>query len=574
MLTPEENAKEKATFLSKYLPIFTPYLDLDKLESKIPNFRYINDELDKLEQTTTPSTYQHVMSKKKLLLSKNAKKLCRDGIPLKYIKPVLLKMFNVTFTKEDYENKRAEVLKGRQFSEMGEQVPTFCDRPLEEVVPFTYLNEEGMKALKEILWLLNGVIPKLEYCPCLVSISSFLLLFLSKEETYELLRNIIEADLNLEDLSNIKWHFRFDLSENIRLYLSIVSSIMDLSKPNVVKQFKLIEQYGLPKIKLIQDMVDKFFLDYINFIGALKLLPLFLYDGVKGIYRYAFGLISICPFKIVKQAKEGDKQEDQLNKAQTLSLLSNQIALEYDFEKRPEAEVLKLYKERSNKLENWSFFSDSFKEWDLSSKSNNYIKIKIPSKIKELFPPVEKSKYIPSFFPDSKILTKDIIPKLWEKIPIDVKFSDGIILFDKVTSPEADLNNIYKICEKMDDNIMILFVIKTKNGEIFGGIMDQVIKLYEDGRYRIPISSYLFSVEPELKVYAPKDRKHSEIACFEAGAFRYGNGEDGPAITLDSDLKVGWTQKNTVFGNDICLLKEYADDGEFTIDNMEIYVMQ
>ena len=117
MLTPEENAKEKATFLSKYLPIFTPYLDLDKLESKIPNFRYINDELDKLEQTTTPSTYQHVMSKKKLLLSKNAKKLCRDGIPLKYIKPVLLKMFNVTFTKEDYENKRAEVLKGRQFSE-------------------------------------------------------------------------------------------------------------------------------------------------------------------------------------------------------------------------------------------------------------------------------------------------------------------------------------------------------------------------------------------------------------------------------------------------------------------------
>ena len=126
----------------------------------------------------------------------------------------------------------------------------------------------------------------------------------------------------------------------------------------------------------------------------------------------------------------------------------------------------------------------------------------------------------------------------------------------------------------MDDNIMILFVIKTKNGEIFGGIMDQVIKLYEDGRYKIPISSYLFSVEPELKVYAPKDRKHSEIACFEAGAFRYGNGEDGPAITLDSDLKVGWTQKNTVFGNDICLLKDYADDGEFTIDNMEIYVMQ
>ena len=37
MLTPQENASEKAKFVSKYLPLFSPYLDLDKLESKIPN---------------------------------------------------------------------------------------------------------------------------------------------------------------------------------------------------------------------------------------------------------------------------------------------------------------------------------------------------------------------------------------------------------------------------------------------------------------------------------------------------------------------------------------------------------
>lgn len=88
-------------------------------------------------------------------------------------------MFNVNFTPEDFDNKRAEVLKGRQFSEMDDQVPTFCDRTLEEVLPFTYLNEEGLKALKEVLWLLNGVLPKMEYCPILVSIASFLLLFLT-----------------------------------------------------------------------------------------------------------------------------------------------------------------------------------------------------------------------------------------------------------------------------------------------------------------------------------------------------------------------------------------------------------
>ena len=576
MLSEQENAKEKAIFLNTYMSSFTPYFDIEKLEKKIPNYRYLNDELKNIEQVTPQNTYNHVMSKKTLLASKNAKQLCRDGIPLKYVKPVLIKMFNINFTKQDYDNKRAEVLKGRQFSEMGDEFPTFCDKSLEEIIPFTYLNEDGLKALKEILWLLNGVLPKIEYCPCLVSISSFLLIFLSKEETYELVRNLIEADLNPGDLANIRWHFRYSLKENIRLYLSIVNSILENSKQAVVNQFKLIENYGLPKIKLIQDMADHFFLDYINFIGALKFLPFFLYEGVKGIYRYAYGLIAICPFKIIKEKKQEEKKENQLqllNTVNTISLL-DQISLQYDFEKRPEAEILKLYKETTNKLEKWNFFVDNAKEWDLTHRNNQFVSLKIPSKIKELFPSVKNTKYIPSLFPDSKILTKDILPKLWAKIPFDVKYTDGLLLFDKISSPEGDLNALYKICEKMEDNMLLLFIIKTKKEEIFGGIMDQTIKLYEDGRYRIPISAYLFSAVPEINVYGPKDKKHSEIVCFEAGAFRYGNGEDGPAITLESELKYGWTQKNTVFGNDICLLKDYKEDGEFIIDNLEIYIMQ
>jgi len=569
MITPEENAKEKATFSSKYLPSFTPYFDIEKLEKKIPNYRYLNDELRKIENTSTETNVKHVMTKKVLLNSKNAKQLCRDGIPLKHMKPVLLKMFNACITKEDFDNKRAEVLKGRQFSEIGDQIPTFCDRTFEETLPFHYLNEQGLQALKEVLWVLNGVLPKIEYCPCLVSIASILLLFLSKEETYAVVRNIMESDLNPGDMSTLRWHFRYNLNENIRLYLSIVNSIMEISKQTVVNQFKIIENYGLPKVRLIQDMNDKFFLDYVNFIGILKFLPYFLYEGVSAIYRFAFGIISICPFKIVKEVKPEEQQSNL-----SISLLERQLSLTYDFDKRPEEEVFKLYKEVSNKLENWNFFFDNATEWGLTNRNNGFKSLKIPSAIKELFPPVQKSKYVPSLFPESKILTKDILPRLWSEIPIDVKYTDGQLLFNKASSPDGDLTAIYNICEKMEDNIMILFIIKTKDGEIFGGIMDQGIKLYEDGRYRIPISAYLFSALPEVKVCAPKDKKHSEIACFEAGAFRFGNGEDGPAITLDGDLKVGWTQKNTVFGNDVKLLKDYTNDGEFTIDDLEIYVMQ
>ena len=570
MISEEENKEEKEEFLKNYSEVFTKYFSLEKLEKSIPSYRYLNEELKKLEDTSPESTIKHVMGKKTLLISKNAKNLCREGIPIKHIKPILLKMFNVGFSNEDYENKRKEVLKGRQFSDMGDQVPTFCDKTLEEILPVNYLNEEGITALKEVLWLLNGVLPKMEYAPGLVGLSSILLLFLSKEETYELIRNLIEADMNPGEIANIRWHFRYNLDDNIQLYLSIALSIVEIAKPEIAQQFMLIEKHGFRRIRLVQDMVDKFLLDYINFIGIIKFLAFFLYEGVKGLYRFIYGIVALSHFKIEK--KEEDKKDEPPKNE--LTTLSDKISAKVEVVKLAPEEVAKLYKQVTNKLENWSYFMETIKLWDLTHRNNNYAAIKIPSELRKNFQPNHKRIYIPSIFPESGVLPYAKLPKLWEKIPADVKYHDGLQIFSKKNSPEADLNTIYKICENMDDNSLILFLIKTKKEEVFGGIMNQALKLYEDGKYRIPTSANLFTVEPEINLYEPKDKKHGEIACFEAGAFRYGNGEDGPAITIEKELKFGWTQKNSIFGNDVCLLKDYSDDGEFEIEDFEVYIMQ
>ena len=571
MISEEENKKEKELFLKNYSSCFTPYLSLEKLEQKIPSFRYLNDELKKLETTSPESTIKHVMGKKKLLSSKNAKQLCRDGVPIKHIKKIVLKMFNVEFSKNDYENKKKEVLKGREFSDMGNQVPTFCDKSLEELLPFHYLNEQGIEALKEDLWLLNGVLPKVEYAPGIVGLASVLLLFLSKEETYELIRNIMEADMIPGDLSSIRWHFRYNMDDNIKLYLSISLAIVEISKLNTKNKFLQIEKYGLRRIKFVQDIIDQFFLDYINFIGIIKLLPFFLLEGVKGIYRFVYGIISLIHFKI--ESKEGDNFT-QDKKTGELVTLNDKISAKNESIKLAPSEVIKIYKEFSNQYQNWSLFMDTITGWELTHRNNTFTTIKIPSDLRNTYGTIEKRIYIPSIFPNSDILSTHFLPKLWEKIPTDVKYHDGLQIFSKKKSPEADLSFVYNIGRETEDNNLILFLIKTKNGEVFGGIMSQTIKLYDDGKYRIPNSAYLFTVEPELNIYQPKDKKHGEIACFEAGAFRFGNGDDGPAITLDHELKLGWTQKNTIFGNDICLLKDYKDDGEFEIENFEIYVMQ
>jgi len=572
MISEEENQKEKDIFLKDYFPSFTQYLSLEKLEQKIPNYRYLNDELKRLEETSPETTIKHVMGKKKLLISKNAKQLCRDGIPVKHMRTILLKMFNVNFSKEDYENKRKEVLKGREFSEMGDQIPTFCDKSLDEILPFHYLNEQGLEALKEVLWLLNGVLPKIEYAPGLVGLSSILLLFLSKEETYELVRNVMEADLNPGEITNIRWHFRYSMDDNIKLYISVALAIVEISSKDIVQQFQLIEKHGLRRIKLVQEIADKFFIDYINFIGIIKFVPFFLYEGAKGIYRFIYGIVALCHFKIEK--KEEDKKIDLKPNEKRMSTLIDRISTREDVVKLPANEVIKLYKEVTNKFEKWGYFFDTITLWDLTHRNNTYTTIKIPSELRKNYRPVEKRMYIPSIFPDSAILPGESLPKLWEKVPPDVKYHDGLQIFSKKINKEADLNTIYNMGEKMEDNSLMLFLIKTKNDEIFGGIMSQAIKFYEDGKYRIPNSAYLFSVQPEINLYQPKDKKHGEIACFEIGAFRFGNGEDGPAITIEKDLNQGWVQKNTIFGNDICLLKDYTNDGEFDIDDFEIYIMQ
>ena len=105
--------------------------------------------------------------------------------------------------------------------------------------------------------------------------------------------------------------------------------------------------------------------------------------------------------------------------------------------------------------------------------------------------------------------------------------------------------------------------------------MEQNIKLKDNNvKYLIPPVSFLFSVRPEMKVYEPKDKEHDEIVCFEPGAIRYGYGKEGPAITINYDLKEGSTEKDTVFGKDICLIKDYSNEGGFTIKGLEIYLMQ
>ena len=564
----EDEAKYKEYFNKTYLPCFTEYFSQSQMEKKIISYKFLLEELRKLEFASSDAAYKHVMSKKVLLTSKNAKNLCRTGIQFKHIKSVFLKMFNVEFSNEDFSNKVKDVLKGRSFEDMGDQCPTFTSKSLEESLPFHYLNEKGIEALKEVLWLINGVLPKIEYSPTLVSVASLLLIFLSKEETYEVLRNIVESDQNVIELNKLRWHFRYSILENYKLDLSIKTSILDLAKDTVANQLKYIEEMGCTMFDLIQDMTETFFLDYVNFLGIIKFLSFFLLEGVKGIYRLIYAVISMVD---LHEPEPTPKKESK--KSVVFETFQRRISRDI-IEIKSKEEVIKLVKEKTNKIEKFHLLIEEATQWKLTHMNNNYMYQFIPPSIREKIPKLKNLIYIPSFMPESKIITINQIPLLWEMIPSYNKFCNGILLFDKEKNPECNLNDLYEIGTKLEDNSKILFLIRTTNDEIFGGFMEQNIKLNNDIKYVTPPQSFLFTIKPEMKVYEPSNTEQDGIVCFEPGAIRYGYGRDGPAITIEFDLTEGITEKNSVFGKDICLIKDYSEEGVFTIKGLEIYLMQ
>ena len=540
MTTNDDITISKVQFDEEYKKYFTEYTDFDKIRQNVKSYKYLVDQLRKLDSNFNELDYKHIMSKKKLLSSKNAKKMCRNGIPIKYMKNILLKMFNINFSKENFENKKLESLRGIDIKNLNQTVPTFTNKFFKDSIPTNYLNEKGIESLKEILWCLNIVIGPIEYSPLIIKVTSIILLFLSKEETYDLMRQLLEINFYIpqDEIIKIRWQFRFTYNEYIKIKYAIDKSIIDLSSQIIVKRYKNLTNLGYNRFNLIQDMTEGFFLDYINFPGIIKLLPIFLYEGEKIIYRLCYGIISMT----IYNSKE----------------------------KKTQDEFLKSYKEYTNKIDNFFYLFDISFKWNLTHFTNHFLDIIIPKYEKEKKIYFDKYYYIPKLNPDSTIITQEEIAKIWCYLPLSIKLVNGNILLNKKISPEADLFSLIDICEKFDNNSIILFLIETEKNEIFGGIMTHNIFINKNGQYDIPKNSFLISVKPNLKVYSPKNSYENDIILIEPGALRFGFGENGSAICIYQDLNIGWSNDDSVFGK----VKLVCDDGSFNIKNFEVYLMQ
>ena len=420
------------------------------------------------------------------------------------------------------------IFKEHDIKNLDDYVPYFTGKKtLKDSLPFHYLNEEGILELKILLWMLNETYRNvIIYCPYLIKIISLILIFCNKYETYEILCKLIDKEIKGKDKMGVKQRLKFTQKENALIIDSIETCINDVNSKKKTEYYENLKKINFDKKKIYQDMLNDFFINYFNFYGMIRLLPLYFLQGFKSFYR----LICSIENEIIEEEIKFSNKEELINKI----------------------------REKTKKFEVDDIFKNSL---TYKFKINKIKKDKEGSSY-------ESNEFYLPYFKGGNILTDYEIIHLWELLPTEYKIRNASIIY-QATKDGYNLPNILELEHKYSKNTFILLLIQTTEGDKFGFVNSNLL-VYKDNHYQRPNSTYLFTIKPELKIYSP-NVDSVEILFITSKDFIFGNGPNGPAIQLNQDIMKGVSYGGGCFNNP-CLVSN--PEGQFIITKLEIFKLE
>ena len=564
----QKNNIAKENFRIKLDSYLSEYVDINLILETYPGgFNYLQNRLEYLNESCSEEEFNFIYNQKNLYKSQNAKELCRKGIPLKYFQKFTKKLLKLENCEENYTLKYSMIIKDLDTNYIGNYVPYYYGKKkikLKEILSTYYLNEEGLKQLKIIMWLISDLVPKIEYSPFFVKICSILLLFFDKEETFEIMRTLIEMNYDPNDIYKLRWHFRYSFEENKKLIESI-KIFLENQSDNIKELFYIFRQKGLDPLLLINEFVESLFLDFLNFYGIFRFICLFLYEGVKSLYRVSYGILNYIYINNLDEIKSCQKNLlFELKKIIFNALDYNKIFREcFDIklsrfnngyiknnfgEDIEELEIpfecaSKYYKDNTN-LNNNDLIQDK------ENKENDYI----------------SHYYLPSIEPKSNILTSKYIFKLWPKLPKIYKNCNLATIYS-LSRKKINMRSIIELSSKYPTDYKILILVETEKEELFGIILPKMLKDTGVDTYIKIDKCYLINFKPEINIYKNINEKKCEnmLCCNKKGLW-FCKDDEGDLIFIDGTLTEGKTcKKNNYFG-DVRLTKK----NNFLIKDFEI----
>lgn len=530
-----EDEKFKYKFSQESWVQKNDYINIDLIQDHLPSFEYFFNQCEQLEESCSEKVFNHVLSKPNLFESKNAKNLVRAGVPPKYLHDFLLKLFNLSdITENNYKTQYEYTFKTHDPKNLDDFVPFFTGfKTFKESLPIHYLNEKGLLVVKEILWMINNTYANIEFSPIIIQLISIILVFCNKYETYEIMCKLLEQDYNLKETSKIRWRLRFNYDDNISIITSISECLREISTATCKELFESFQKIHFRIEQLYEDLCFGFFYKHFNFYGMIRLLPFFLLEGVKSIYRLIYAIE-----KVLKEELETVTQRDK---------------------------VIKKTRDLCNSLENISDLFEISYTFKLTRNNNKY-DFQEPPKDK---PFINKRNqfYLPKITGEGKILTDWETIHLWELLPFEFTILDMKLIFQG-EKDGYNLKNILSLEEIYSKNSNILFLVETYEDEKFGFAMNH-LTMHTDNKFLRPGTSMLISIKPKLKVYNP-NTDSEEIIYIDSKSLIFGNGPNGPAIHLNADLVEGDSYGGGCFNNPSLV----GTNNHFKIKKIEIFKLE
>ena len=505
------------------------YLDKKKFLSNISSFHYYDSHNSNLETKFKEKNYQSIYSSQNFFSNPSTKKLFHQGVPPKYIHRTLLNLFDIKEISENNYNKLYSIIfKEHDIKNLDDYVPYFTGKKtLKDSLPFHYLNEEGILELKILLWMINENFRNvIIYCPYLIKIISLILIFCNKYETFEIICKLIDKEQKEKEKIGIKQRLKFTKRENEIIIDSFDACLEEINHKKKNEYYENLKKINFDKRLIYQDMLNDFFINYFNFYGMIRLLPLYLLRGFKSFYR----IICAIENEIINEEIKFQKKE----------------------------EVISIIREKTKKFDVDEIIKNSF---------NYKFKINKIEEDKEGISNENNEFYLP-YYKGGNLLTDYEIIHLWELLPMEYKIKNASIIY-QATRDGYNLPNILELENKYNKNTYILFLIETTEGEKFGFVNSNIL-IHTDNNFQRPNSTYLFTLRPEFKIYSP-NVDSDEILYVTSKDFILGNGNNGPAIQLNQDIMKGVSNEGGCFNNP-CLVSN--PEGHFIVTKLEIFKLE
>ena len=530
-----DDEKYKYQFSQESWVINNEYINIDLIQDHLPSFNYFFTQCEQLEESCSEKVFNHVLSKPNLFKSKNAKNLVRAGVPPKYLHDFLLKLFNLSDIKENnYKAQYEYTFKTHDPKNLDDFIPFFTGfKTFKESLPVHYLNENGLLVVKEILWMVNNTYSNIEFSPIIIQLISFILVFCNKYETYEIISKILEQDYNIKETSKIRWRLRFNYNDNIKIITSITECLREISTISGKELFEHFQKIHFRPEQLYEDLCFGFFYKHFNFYGMVRLLPFFLLEGIKSVYRLIYAIE-----KVLKEELEAITQKDK---------------------------IIQKTRELCNMLENITDLFEISYTFKLTRNNNKYDFQKPPED--KPFTNKRNQYYLPKVVGEGNILTDWEIVHLWEVLPYEFTILDMKLIFQG-EKDGYNLKNILQLEETYSKVSNILFLIETNEDEKFGFVMNR-LTMHTDNKFYRPNTSILISIKPQLKTYSPNN-DCDEIIYIDTKTLIFGNGPNGPAIHLDNNLVEGDSYEGGCFNNPSLV----GTNNHFKIKKIEIYKLE